>query len=158
MTEAEIKDFARRISQSSKTEIVVISYEIIIKYIESAKKHYENGEIDDMVKCLKKAKQFVNDLSSNLDFKYQMSVDLMNLYLFSNKALLNAIIKRNCSGLDTVIHIMSNLKNSFEQVAKIDNRGAAINNADAVYAGLTYGNNSQLNEYCYSFDKKGFLM
>ena len=38
MTDTEIKEYTRRISQSNPTEIVVITYEIIINYIESAVK------------------------------------------------------------------------------------------------------------------------
>ncbi len=146
MTDGEIKEFSLRISQSNRTEIVVISYEIILNYIESAKKCYKEGKLDDVVKNLKKAKQFVNDLSSNLDFKYGISGELMSLYRFTNTTLLNNIIKRNVDGLEIVEKIMTKLRESFIEVAKIDNRGTAIKGGGQVYAGLTYGNNSKLNE------------
>lgn len=70
---------------------------------------------------------------------------------------MNCIIKKNVEGLATVENIMSSLMKSFLEVAKSDNRGAAIKGSNKVIAGLTYGNNSQLNEVCYSFDKNDFL-
>lgn len=146
MTDGEIKEFSLRISQSNRTEIVVISYEIILNYIKSAKECFKEGKLDDMVKNLKKAKQFVNDLSSNLDFNYSISGELMSLYRYSNMTLMNSIIKRNVDGLEIVEKIMTKLRESFIEVAKIDNRGYAIKGAGQVYAGLTYGNNSKLNE------------
>ncbi len=153
MTDEKIKEYTLRISQSNRTEIVVISYEIIIEYINSAKKCYEANDRSEMIKNLKKAKQFVNDLSSNLDFKYSISKELMNLYRFANQVLLNCIIKQNLDGIDAVENMMENLKKSFEHVAKTDNRGRAIKGSGQVYAGLTYGSNSKLNEVCYSFSK-----
>lgn len=158
MTDTEIKEYTRRISQSNPTEIVVITYEIIINYIESAVKSDREGDMENMVNNLKKAKQFVNDLSSNLNFQYALSMDLMKLYRFSNTSLMNAIIKKNTDGLDIVVNIMRSLCESFTEVAKSDNRGPVINSSNQVFAGLTYGNNSQLTEYCYSFDKNGYLM
>lgn len=156
MTDEEKKVFSLRISQSNKTEIVVISYEIILNYIQSAKECYENGDNDEMIANLKNAKKFVNDLNSNLNLNYNISYDLMNLYRYANKTLLHCIIKKNVEGISSVENIMINLKESFVHVAKQDNRGAAIKGGGQVYAGLTYGNNRKLNEICYTFDKSGF--
>ena len=157
MTNEQKKIFSLRISQSSRTEIVVISYEIILNYIDSAKASFTEGNKDEMIKNLQNAKIFINDLASNLDLKYSISYELLNLYRYSNKTILNCIMKQNVDGLAAVENIMNRLMESFAEVAKLDDRGAAIKGSNQVYAGLTYGNNSKLNEVCYSFDKKGFL-
>ncbi len=151
MTDEKIREYTLRISQSNKTEIVVISYEIILEYIKMAKECYYADDKEGLVKNLKKAKQFVNDLTSNLDLRYGISGELMCLYRYSNQVLLSGIIKRNIEGLEVVEHIMANLKRSFIEVAKADNRGNAIRSSEQVYAGLTYGSNSRLNEICYNF-------
>ena len=64
MTKEEIKEFSLRIADSSKTELVVITYDIIINYIDGAIKAYEEEELENVVFNLQKAKQFVNNLSS----------------------------------------------------------------------------------------------
>ncbi len=157
MTDEEKKVFSLRISQSNKTEIVVITYEIILNYIQSANVCFGENDFQGTVRNLQKTKHFINDLISNLDLKYAISYELLNLYRYSNKIIQNCIIKRNMDNMQVVEHIMSSLMKSFAEVAKQDTRGAAIQSGVKVIAGLTYGNNSKLNEVCYSFDKKGFL-
>lgn len=157
MTDEQKKQFSLRISQSNRTEVVVISYEIVLNYIESARECFRAEQIDDMIVNLKNAKSFVNNLVSSLDLKYGISYDLLNLYRYSNKIISSCIIKKSVDGLATVEKIMKNLMESFAIVATQDTRGSAIEGSSKVIAGLTYGNNSKLNEVCYSFDKKGFL-
>ena len=49
MTTEEIKSYTMRISQSTRTELVVITYEIIINYIESAKESLAEEDISKFV-------------------------------------------------------------------------------------------------------------
>ena len=85
MTKEQINEFSLRISQSNKTQIVVITYEIIINYLDSARISIDNSNVTDFVFNVKKARQFINQLSSALDFKYKISFDLMNLYMYANE-------------------------------------------------------------------------
>ncbi|NLL92765.1 MAG: flagellar protein FliS [Clostridiales bacterium] len=147
MTKEEIKDFSLRITQSSKTELVVVTYDIIINYLEAAKNSFKEDNIEEFIFNVKKAKQFINDLSSNLDFHYKLSFDLMSLYLYANKCLVSAQVKKTDEKLDSVIDVISGLKIGFLEVAKEDVRGLAMPNSSQVYVGLTYGKTSKLNEY-----------
>ena len=88
MTREEINQFSMRISQSNRTQIVVITYEIIINYLDSARDSFDNSNVTDFVHNVRKARQFVNELSSVLDFRYKISFELMNLYMFANECLL----------------------------------------------------------------------
>ena len=146
MTKEEIKEFSYRISQSSKTELVVITYEIIINYLESAKEAYNENDFGSFNFNIKKAKQFVNDLSSNLDFKYKMSCDLMSLYLFVNRTLLSASVRKSVEHIDTCIKIITSLRDAFDKISGEDKRGMAMPRSEQVFVGLTYGKTSQLNE------------
>ena len=146
MTSEEMKEFSLRITQSNKSEIVVITYEIILNYIDSAKKCFADNNMQDMVKNLKKAQQFINDLASNLDLNYEISLELMNIYRYSNKVIWNGIVKQKLDNIEAVEKMMNQLKDSFLEVAKNDKRGSAMNVGNQVYAGLTYGNNRKLNE------------
>ena len=60
MTKEEMKEFSLRIAESSKTELVVITYDVILNYVESAVKAHKDNELDLVVFNLQKAKQFVN--------------------------------------------------------------------------------------------------
>ena len=143
MDKEKIKEFSMRISQSNRTQIVVITYEIIINYLDSGKVCLDNNNVTEFVFNIKKARQFVNQLSSALDFRYNISYELMSLYMFANECLVKSEVKREDVNLDTVRNMMVKLKEAFEKVSEQDKSGMAIQGGEKVYAGLTYGKNAK---------------
>ena len=105
MTKKEIREFSLRIAESSKTELIVITYDIILNYIEAANEAYESRNPEDVVFNLQKARQFVNNLSSCLDFKYEISHQLMRLYIYVNNCLVKDIAKRNPANAENVTRV-----------------------------------------------------
>ena len=141
MTREEINQFSMRISQSNRTQIVVITYEIIINYLDSARDSFDNNNVTDFVRNARKARQFVNELSSVLDFRYKISFELMNLYMFANECLLKSELRREDVNLEVVRDMMIKLRDSFETVSKQDNSKPVMQVREKVYEGLTYGKN-----------------
>lgn len=139
MTKEEINVFSKRIAQSSKSDLVVITYEIILNYIDAARKEMALDNVEEFLFNVKKAKQFVNDLSSVLDFTQRISFDLMNMYMFVDRCLIKSIVKRKDCDLQTVESIINKLKVGFEEVSKTDKSGATMKGGEQIYAGLTYG-------------------
>lgn len=146
MTKEEIKEFSLKISQASRSQLVVVTYEIIIKYLFYAKEAMENQQPEEFIFNFKKAKGFVDNLISSLDLKYKVSYDLMSMYLFINKCLVKGIAKKESDKIDDLIAIINKLKSAFEEISKSDDSGPALKNSQKVYAGLTYGRNA-LNEH-----------
>lgn len=146
MTKNDIKDFSIRVSTSSKTELIVVTYDIIEKYIDTAIEAYENDDLDSVVFNLQKAKQFVNNLSSSLDFRYSISRELMSLYIYVNNCLMKDIVKRKPNSADIIKQVIGGLRESFREVSTLDNSGKAMKNTEQVYVGYTYGKTSTLNE------------
>lgn len=142
MTKEEIKNYSMRISQSNKTQIVVISYEIIINYINSALEDYDKGDDRGFVRNLQKAQQFVNDLTSALDYSCKISYDLLSLYSFANRCIIHCIAGKKKDNLEFICDMMNRLRESFDKISSKDTSGSAMQNADTVYAGLTYGRES----------------
>lgn len=145
MTKEQINEFSMRISQSNKTQIVVVTFEIIINYIDSALEAMHKDKTDDFVFNVKKARQFVNQLSTSLDFRYGIAVDLMNLYLFANDCLLKSELRKQNVELEAVKKIMEKLHASFEEVSRQDTSAPVMTGGEKVYQGLTYGKNGQGN-------------
>lgn len=139
MTKEEINIFTRRITQSSQSELVVITYEIISTYVNDAIDAYDAGDEENFIFNVKKAKQFLNNLSSALDFSYKISLELMNIYMYVERCFIESIVKNKPARLDVVLDIMQKLKSSFEEVSRQDNSGASMRGGEQVYAGLTYG-------------------
>ncbi len=146
MTKEEMKNFSMRIAESSKTGLVVITYDVILNYIESASKAYEEDDLEAVVFNLQKAKQFVNNLSSCLDFKYGISNELMRLYLYVNNCLVKDIVKRNPSHAESIKDVIAKLRESYNEISPLDHSGKVMKNSEQVYVGYTYGRTSTLNE------------
>jgi flagellar protein FliS len=143
MNKEQIREYSMRISQSNRTQVVVITYEIIINYLDSGRVCLDNGNDTEFVFNVKKARQFVNQLSSALDFKYEISYELMNLYMYASDCLLKSELRREDVNLSTVRNMMEKLREAFAKVSESDNSGAVMQGGEKVYAGLTYGKNAQ---------------
>ncbi len=151
------KDFARRISQANKTELVVVTYDIILEEIANAKKALEAGAAEDSRAALKSAQRFLGELMSVLDYKYSLARDLLSLYEFVQRKLVSSDIGGEDRGLDDAAKVISGLRESFAKIAPQDGSGAVMENSQNVYAGLTYGKGS-LNEMNLSDgSNRGFL-
>lgn len=149
MTEEKKKEFSMRIAQCTKTELVVITEEIIICYIQDAKKRFEEGDIEGFRSEIKKAQQFVDQLSSALDMRFPISYELLSLYNYIRKCFMLASVRKETVRLDEAEKIVDELRKAFEDVAKKDTSGSVMENSQKVYAGLTYGPGSNLNEIVF---------
>ncbi len=145
MKREAIKAFTARVTQASRSELTVILYEMILTEIEEAREAYEAGNLAAFDKELKLAQRYVTELQATLDFHYVISYDLMSLYLYVNRQIISAIIRRNPVPLDGAQRVMSSLLIGFEGVSKLDKSGPVMSNTQQLYAGLTYGK-GHLNE------------
>ena len=151
------KDFARRISQANRTEMVVITYDIITEEIDCALKAIADGNKDECRADLKSAQRFLGEIMSALDYKYEISVRLLSLYEYVQRILVSSDISGEDRGLSDAKNVITGLRKSFAEIAKNDESGAVMQNSQNVYAGLTYGRGS-LNETDISDgSNRGFL-
>lgn len=146
MTKEEKSVFSLRIANSSKTELTVITYDIIINYVDAACDAYAKEDLDLVVFNLQKGKQFLNNLSSCLNFEYGISYELMSIYIFLNNCFVRDIVKRNPQSAETIKSIIKELRESFEVVSTKDTSGRVMKNGERIYVGYTYGRTSTLNE------------
>jgi len=155
MNKNNIKAYANRISNATRSELIVIMYDITVDYIEDAMRCYEQGNMEEYTYNLKKAKQFINELNSALDMRYTVSSHLAMLYSYMSRSLLYSIIKHEPKDLSRLIGMIKKLRTAFERVAKSDTTGPMMKNAQPLYAGLTYGKTS-LNETMASSNNRGY--
>ena len=146
MTKEEKNVFSLRIANSSKTELIVITYDIIVNYIDAALHAYSVDDKDLVVFNLQKAKQFLNNLSSCLNFEYGISYELMNLYIYMNNCLVRDITRRKPESAEDIKSVIDKLRASFDTISASDTSGKVMKNTEKVYVGYTYGRTSTLNE------------
>lgn len=153
-----IQDFTRRVTQASRTELVVITYEIILEDFRSAKAAFEKQDRELYEKELKHAVRFLNELIGSLDFSIPISHDLLSLYSFVNKTVIRAQFQKDPNQLDAAASVIEKLRKAFEQISTLDHSGSVMRNTQQLYAGLTYGRGTLNEAYVDPNEaKRGFL-
>lgn len=148
MTKEEINEFSVRISQCTRVELVAITCEIITNYIESAKAAYDKENREGFIFNIKKAMDFVDNLSGSLDMDYKISENLLSLYVYVKRSLIRANARIVTNELDEVASIIRRIGEAFENVSKQEIPSEKVMNpGQEIYAGYTYGKDLKLNEY-----------
>ncbi len=156
MTKDRIREYTLKITNASSAGIVVILYDLAIDYIKDAKACFgANDHEGARVQCTN-AGRVLGDLISSLDFTYEISFPLFRIYEYISKAVSMAVIKDDGMGLDDCIRLLGSLKESFDNIAKQDDSGPAMANAQSVYAGLTYGKGTLNESTTYSSENRGY--
>lgn len=155
MTNEEISAFSYRIMQASPTQLVVILYEMGIVYLKDAVTYIDGEHKDEARTSLKNARRVVDELNHSLNMEYEISVNLMQIYMSVNRAIIRASVSLRTDELIRCIGMLEKLRKSFEDISSHDTQGAVMKNSQQVYAGLTYGKGT-LNESFGLESNRGF--
>ena len=93
---------------------------------------------------------------NSLDFDYELSYNLLQLYVYVNKEMARADVRGQKEPLQVCHKIMKGLMEAYREVSTRDTSGPVMENAQAVYAGLTYGK-GKLTESMTHQRNRGFL-
>lgn len=157
MTQEMKKEFTLRISQANKTELVLIIYEILLGYLQDAKVAIEEKDATQKRAGIGKIRGCINELIGSLHFEYEPAGELLELYVYCSKELVQASLHDSIESLLHVESIITKLKDAYESIKGEDKSGPLMGNTQTVYAGLTYGRNT-LNENVTSpSGNRGFL-
>lgn len=154
MTDEAKKNFTMRITQANKSELVVILYEIYLTYLEDALHAGEKKE--EFHQAIRKARKCMDELIGSLDFTYELSHRLFQLYVYVNKEMVAADVRGKTDSLRICRRIMQGLMEAYREVSRQDTSGPVMENAQTVYAGLTYGRGS-LTENMMQQGNRGFF-
>ncbi len=136
MTDEMKQEFTRRITSANRSEMVVITYEIALEYLNEAD---EAGSGEPFYEAVKHAKRCVEQLRSVLDYNYEISHTLMRLYNFIAEELDRAVMRNDPSCYAESRKILTELHEAWSEVSNQDESDQLMNNSEKVYAGLTYG-------------------
>ena len=136
------KEYTVRISQSNRSQLVVVVYDMLLDYLKEAHSAEHDGNMDLFITELKNAQNVVAELMGALNFKYPISAELFRIYLFWNGQLVQAIVKKDISCLNGLEGMVKRFKQAFEEISKNDHSEPLMQNSQKVYAGLTYGRGS----------------
>jgi flagellar secretion chaperone FliS len=146
MNKEAIKTFSYRISQASKTELVVIMYDMAQEYLKDAIQALNDDDKIGFCNNIRQVKRVIDELSSGLDMQYEIANEIFVLYMQADKILIRCLARMDNEGLDKVENMLNKLRESFYKLSKDDDSGPVLKNVQQVYAGLTYSSAGGSNE------------
>lgn len=158
MTTDQIQDYTRKITNGSPTDIIVVLYELAIKYIDDAVDANKAANHEVFRKECSNAQKVLGDLVGALNFDYELAFALYRIYEYIEKEIANSVIKDDATSLANCRKFLLALKDSFEKVSKEDNNGPMMDNAQTVYAGLTYGKGTLNESVSQGASTRGFTV
>lgn len=103
---------------ASPIELIVMLYTGCIKQMKLARIAITKEDIEQCNTSLQKAQDIIMGLINSLDFNFDISKDLLNLYDFVGRELIDVNITKEEKRIEPLIEIMSELRSSWIQVQK----------------------------------------
>jgi flagellar protein FliS len=100
-------------------EMLTALYDAAMKDFELAKIANEKNDIQGVNKNLQKVQAIFRYLRANLDFKYDISKNLDQLYEYFLNVAIQANIKKDFSQVDEVITMIKELRDTYVQADRI---------------------------------------
>ena len=145
MEKEQLQAYAARVSQANRSELVVIIMEAFLDSVADGKKYLQADQISEARREIQRGKDFLTELMGSLDLQYEISYYLRRLYIYSYRELCQGVALRDVERFDNATKVIGDLLPSFREVAKQVDSEPVMENAEPIYAGLTYGRTS-LNE------------
>ncbi|PKM56979.1 MAG: hypothetical protein CVU98_08490, partial [Firmicutes bacterium HGW-Firmicutes-3] len=120
------KEFQTRIVNASQNDLVVINYEMLITEMDEAIEKFDQDDEKGFTNSMNRATRLLRELSDNLDFQYDISRDLMSLYIFVNKRFIEASIKNSVKPLESAKDVLNMLLLGWQQAAKEEQKTAPL--------------------------------
>ena len=158
MTNELKQAYTLRISQANKTELVVIIYEMFLDYVKEAEEALLKADASALKESLRRARNCVNELMESLHLEQEIAQNLMQLYLYVYRELLQCELSKNSEHLGNAKNVIIPLKDAFIKVCEQDDSAPVMSNAQTVVAGLTYGRNDVNESMADQGASRGFYV
>ena len=93
------QDFTRRITQSNRSELVVVLYDICFSYLDEAEKNLKEKDFDVYKEAIRKADAVIGELQAALNFQYELSPQLYPLYSYCRRELMRSMYQQSGDGI-----------------------------------------------------------
>jgi len=109
--------------------LVVMLYDGAIRFLKQATVAEQNGQHQLFLDRLRRGEAIIDELNVTLDMSQgEVAARLRSIYLFCKRHLVDAHLQRDTSRIDEVIRLLTDLRESWQQLAV---RGAAAGPAAA---------------------------
>ncbi|NLY76540.1 MAG: flagellar export chaperone FliS [Tissierellia bacterium] len=96
-------------------ELTLMLYDGCIKFMNMAKYHIENGNIQKSHESLIRAQNIIYELIGTLDYKYEIASNFRKLYDFVLSRLIDANLRKEVKPIEEALEIVTELRNTWKE-------------------------------------------
>lgn len=110
------------VNGASPVQLVIMLYDGALRFMEAGKAAMNNGDLEKQNHSLQRAQRIIMELMSSLDMERggEISTNLLALYTFVIEQLVKANIEDVTSPIDHAMHTMSELRESWVQIDRLN--------------------------------------
>lgn len=105
-----------KVLTASPVELIIMLYDEMIKQLKIAQIAIENKQYDKANISLQKAVAIIDELIKSLDLSVKIGKDLLEIYSFVSRAIVNINAKKDKDAIAPIVEILTDLKESWVQV------------------------------------------
>ena len=137
MTRELKQEYTLRITQANKTQLITILYEMFLIYIDEAEAALSEDDRAEYKSAIRKIRGCMNELTASLNLEYDLAQNLLQLYLYVNRELVQASVHNEKENLEHIRLVIGELQKAYKKIENQDVSGPVMGNTQKVYAGLT---------------------
>ena len=150
---------ASQVANATRGQLLKITYDLLLESLDNIKK-YANEKAEkegkEFTTEIGRSRQILQELIDTLDFKQEISQDLLRIYVYINGLLIKSLMVYEESLIEESKMLINQLLEGWNGAIANDSVSLKVmNNAQQLYAGLTYGKND-LNESVLDDQNRGF--
>lgn len=147
---------ASQVANATQGQLLRITYDLLLESLDNIKKRKEAAADKAFAQEIGRSRQILQTLIDTLDFKQAIAQDLLSIYVYINGLLIKSLIKYDDSLIEESKDLINRLLVGWDEITANDTVTTKVmNNAQQVYAGLTYGK-GDLNESVLDDKNRGF--
>lgn len=158
MTRELKQEYTLRITQANKTQLITILYEMVLIYIDEAEAALSEDDRTEYKSAIRKIRGCMNELTASLNLEYDLAQNLLQLYLYVNRELVQASVHYEKENLEHIRLVIGELQKAYKKIENQDVSGPVMGNTQTVYAGLTYGRNTLTENITDPASNRGFCV
>lgn len=158
MTRELKQEYTLRITQANKTQLITILYEMVLIYIDEAEAALSADDRTEYKSAIRKIRGCMNELTASLNLQYELAQNLLQLYLYVNRELVQASVHYEKENLEHIRLVIGELQKAYKKIENQDVSGPVMGNTQTVYAGLTYGRNTLTENITDPASNRGFCV
>ncbi|MFC0525426.1 flagellar export chaperone FliS [Pontibacillus salicampi] len=105
---------------ASPGELTLMLYNGIIKFIKMAKKGLDDNNFEQKNINIQKTQNIITELMVTMDKNYKITEEIMPLYDYMNRRLMEANLKNDSAILDEILGMATEFRDTWKEVIRVN--------------------------------------